>query len=326
MTPSVRTPAPADIIDRPDRPTSIVAPNQNLRTTIPLKRKWRHRQQPHSRLEPVDLLGAAGLTARWNRRSSRARVKGCPHCRCCRIWRSLPMTPYLRCPRPAPAPSPPPQPGEADVSIGADRRAPSSPPRSANNNSTKMRECRRRPAAAAPPSRPVQVGLPQSALESAPDRLSRAREGSEYDQRGDSPSVRDSRRRRSTNDPVPQCRRWPTAHSMKPPAFHQKEESAPAAGVGAGRGFTTPTDKESDREYAADRVIRISRLVDPLVQLRRGPARPAPDGLAAAQANCLDWDWVQGVRRSAGATAPVRAGYRQQESGYCEAVGAYRAL
>jgi hypothetical protein len=29
-------PAPADIIiiDRPDRPTSIVAPNQNLRTTI----------------------------------------------------------------------------------------------------------------------------------------------------------------------------------------------------------------------------------------------------------------------------------------------------
>jgi hypothetical protein len=33
-------PAPADIIiiDRPDPPTSIVAPNQNLRTTIPLKR------------------------------------------------------------------------------------------------------------------------------------------------------------------------------------------------------------------------------------------------------------------------------------------------
>jgi hypothetical protein len=32
-------PAPADIIiiiDRPDPPTSIVAPNQNLRTTIPL--------------------------------------------------------------------------------------------------------------------------------------------------------------------------------------------------------------------------------------------------------------------------------------------------
>jgi len=42
-------PAPADIIDRPDRPTSIVAPNQNLRTTIPLKRKWRRRQQQQRR-------------------------------------------------------------------------------------------------------------------------------------------------------------------------------------------------------------------------------------------------------------------------------------
>src|SRR5665647_1745400 len=59
-------PAPADIIDRP---SSIVAPN--LRTTIPLKRKWRRRPQPYSRLEPVGLLGR---TARWNRRASRARV------------------------------------------------------------------------------------------------------------------------------------------------------------------------------------------------------------------------------------------------------------
>jgi hypothetical protein len=35
-------------------------------------------------------------------------------------------------------------------------------------------------------------------------------------------------------------------------------------------------------------------------------ARPAPDVSAAAQANCLDWDWVQGARRSEGATALLR--------------------
>ena len=40
-------PAPADIIiDRPDPPTSIVAPNQNLRTTIPLNRNGDVNQQP----------------------------------------------------------------------------------------------------------------------------------------------------------------------------------------------------------------------------------------------------------------------------------------
>jgi hypothetical protein len=40
-------PAPADIIiGRPDRPSSIVAPNQNLRTTIPLKRNGDVNQQP----------------------------------------------------------------------------------------------------------------------------------------------------------------------------------------------------------------------------------------------------------------------------------------
>jgi hypothetical protein len=44
----------------------------------------------------------------------------------------------------------------------------------------------------------------------------------------------------------------------------------------------------------------------PLVQLRGGPARPAPDVLAAARANCLDWDWAQGVRQSEGATALLR--------------------
>lgn len=41
-------PAPADIIDRPDRPSSIVAREQNLRTTIPLKRKWRRRAREGS--------------------------------------------------------------------------------------------------------------------------------------------------------------------------------------------------------------------------------------------------------------------------------------
>jgi len=57
-------PAPADIIigDHTDRPTSIVAPNRNLQTTIPLNRKWRRRPAaaaPPSRLEQVALLGAA---------------------------------------------------------------------------------------------------------------------------------------------------------------------------------------------------------------------------------------------------------------------------
>ncbi len=45
----------------PDRPTSIVAPNRTLQTTIPLKRKWRRRPAtatPPSRLEQVALLGA----------------------------------------------------------------------------------------------------------------------------------------------------------------------------------------------------------------------------------------------------------------------------
>jgi hypothetical protein len=48
-------------------------------------------------------------------------------------------------------------------------RAPASAPKSANKQSANEK-CRRRPAAAAPPSRPVQVGRRQSALESAPPR------------------------------------------------------------------------------------------------------------------------------------------------------------
>jgi hypothetical protein len=54
-------PAPADIIiiDRPDPPTSIVAPNQNLRTT----RRRPAAAAPPRRLEPVALLGAAAADA-----------------------------------------------------------------------------------------------------------------------------------------------------------------------------------------------------------------------------------------------------------------------
>ena len=77
--------------------------------------------------------------------------------------------PVPRCPRPAPAPSPARRPHHH-------HRSPRSPdlhrrpePESANNNFAN-KKCRRRPAAAAPPRRPVQVGLRQSALESAPPR------------------------------------------------------------------------------------------------------------------------------------------------------------
>jgi hypothetical protein len=59
--------------------------------------------------------------------------------------------------------------GEADISIGADRPSSIVRPESVNNNSAK-KEMASRPAAAAPPSRPVQVGRRQSALESAPPR------------------------------------------------------------------------------------------------------------------------------------------------------------
>ena len=84
-----------------------------------------------------------------------------------------------RCARPAPALSPPPdqaKPPSASAPI------PSSivRPRICEQRSAK-KKCRRRPAAAAPPSRPVQVCLRQSSLESAP--ASRAREDSEYGQR-----------------------------------------------------------------------------------------------------------------------------------------------
>jgi hypothetical protein len=111
--------------------------------------------------------------------ASRARVRAdsminAAHCRCCRIWRSLPMTPYLA----ALARRRPPR----SSSIAPIGRAPSSP-RICEQQSAK-KKWRRRPAAAAP----ARAG--RSARRSSVSQLagiggdSRAREGSHYDQRG----------------------------------------------------------------------------------------------------------------------------------------------
>ena len=89
--------------------------------------------------------------------------------------------PVARCARPAPAPSPPPDQAKPTSASAPVARAPSSAPEAANNNSAK-KKCRPRPAAAAPPSRPVQVGRRQSSWESARP-LARAREGREHGQR-----------------------------------------------------------------------------------------------------------------------------------------------
>jgi hypothetical protein len=62
-------PAPADIII--DRPSSIVAPNQNLRTN-PLKRNGDVDQQPQRR--PGGSSRSLCVRARWNRRAPRARA------------------------------------------------------------------------------------------------------------------------------------------------------------------------------------------------------------------------------------------------------------
>jgi hypothetical protein len=64
-------PAPADIII--DRPSSIVAPNQNLRTN-PLKRNGDVDQQPQRR--PGGSSRSLCVRARWNRRAPRARAWG----------------------------------------------------------------------------------------------------------------------------------------------------------------------------------------------------------------------------------------------------------
>jgi len=61
------------IIDRPDRPTSIVAPNRNLRTTISPKRNVDVGQQPQRRR--AGRCRSVGVRARWNRRRL-ARARG----------------------------------------------------------------------------------------------------------------------------------------------------------------------------------------------------------------------------------------------------------
>jgi hypothetical protein len=73
-------PAPADIIiiiDRPDPPTSIVAPNQNLRTTIPLKRNGNVNQQR-----------CAAQAARAGRSARRSRGRCGSACRRARLARA----------------------------------------------------------------------------------------------------------------------------------------------------------------------------------------------------------------------------------------------
>ena len=137
-----------------------------------LKRNVDVGQQPQCRR--AGRCRSVCVRARWNgRRLARAREGSGYgqryHCRCCRIWRSLSMTPYVaaldRCRhhrrRPDQA-----KPKSASAPIA---RAPSSAPEICEQQSAK-KKCRRRPAAAAPPSRPVQVGLRQSSLESAPPR------------------------------------------------------------------------------------------------------------------------------------------------------------
>jgi hypothetical protein len=106
----------AVIIGRPDRPSSIVAPNQNLRTT----RRRPAAAAPPRRLEPVALLGAAaadaarpaGVPASRAREGAAKMVNCCQilmmfsaaalrergqalHCQCCRIFDLLSMTRWL---------------------------------------------------------------------------------------------------------------------------------------------------------------------------------------------------------------------------------------
>ena len=164
-----------------------------------------------------------GLTARWNRRAPRARARGqplgqtlpnsddrsvprppqrCaseskrPHCQCCRISDLLAMTPYLaaldrrRHHRRRPTRRSRPQHRRRSPELH--RR-----PRSANNNSAKMK-CRRRPAAAAP----ARAGRSArrnsvSQLAGIGARLVRAREGSDYGEFCQIPLIVRCRGRRS---------------------------------------------------------------------------------------------------------------------------------
>ena len=82
---------------RPDRPSSIVAPNRNLRTTIPLKRTGDVGQQPQRR--PAGPSRSVCVRAHWNSAPPRARVGAAkavdavPTPFCARPGTSL-LTPY----------------------------------------------------------------------------------------------------------------------------------------------------------------------------------------------------------------------------------------
>ena len=115
MTPWL-APAPADIIISRPRPTSIVTPNQNLPTIIPLKRNGRRRRRrPHhgGRKPPRRPGGpsrSVGVSARWNRRSPRARVRATKQLNAAALAADLTVAPprpgearhqrYRRSPRP----------------------------------------------------------------------------------------------------------------------------------------------------------------------------------------------------------------------------------
>ena len=118
------------IIDRPDRPTSIVAPNRNLRTTISPKRNVDVGQQPQRRR--AGRCRSVGVRARWNRRRLRARAWGqregltlSP----LSVLQNLAIVvddPVPPCPRLAPAPSPARRPQREGLTLAPIARPPSS--------------------------------------------------------------------------------------------------------------------------------------------------------------------------------------------------------
>ena len=177
--PATAASAVAPIARAPSSP-----PNQNLRTTIPLKRSRRRRQPPLHRLEPVGLLGAATADAG----SPRARALGqplwviwpntrdrsvrrpplrCaseskrPFCQCCRISDHLSMTRYLIS-----------APATAASAVAPIARAPSSPPNQNLRTTIPLKRSRRRRQ---PPLHRLEpVGLLGAATADA-GRLARAR-------------------------------------------------------------------------------------------------------------------------------------------------------
>jgi hypothetical protein len=85
---------------RPDHPTSIVAPNRNLRTTISPNRNVDVGQQPQRR--PAGRCRSVGVGARWIGAASRARVGAARRvnavaaCPCCCDPVLAKLTAYLR--------------------------------------------------------------------------------------------------------------------------------------------------------------------------------------------------------------------------------------